>query len=204
VNARLTDTTFEFLSKKLLNMDELIRIVVESQTDRNNHTAYIILADCCGNRVPSKWYKGIGYHFTNMKEGSVTYDSNFLKNMGNVNSALKATAELTVDDQNKPKPVDPTKPTINEIPFIPEMIRFNTFLQNGNVIYYSSLLGKETRLVDDPVPGKEDYQVGPICRRTILYFNKLHLKALLAYWNFLTGAYDQAVTSPAIVNRGRN
>jgi len=204
IAAGLKDTTFEFLSKKLLNVDDIIQMIIAAQSDQLHPVKFILLADCCSNRVPSKLYKGITYNFLNHSEGSVTYDSVFIKNTAKTNSDLAASAALTFDELNKPAKNDPEKPTINEFGFIPEMIRFRTFMKNGNMVYYSSKMGEVTSLVDDPDPAQIDYEIGPICRRTLLYFGKKGKKSIDGFLTFLTSENDYPVTSPALIDRTRN
>jgi len=204
IDAGLKDTTFEFLSKKLLNVDDIIEMIIAAQSDQSHPVKFILLADCCSNRVLSKLYKGITYNFLNHSEGSVAYDSIFIKNTAKINSDLAASAALTFDELNKPAKSDPVKPTVNEFGFIPEMIRFRTFMQNGNAVYYSSKMGEVTSLVDDPDPAQIDYEIGPICRRTLLYFGKKGKKSIDGFLTFLSSENDYPVTSPVLIDRTRN
>jgi len=200
------DTTFEFLTQKLLNTDEIIKLIIAAQEKYPARSRFIILSDCCSNRVSSKWYSGITYHFQNHQEGTVTYDSAFIKNKDNLNSALKASAELSFSDLDKPaaQPKPGNKATINEFSFIPEMIRYQTFIKNGNLFYYSSKMGEETAMVDDPDPNQLDYLVGPLARRALLYFSQAGPRTLAGLLSFLTGPEDKEITSPVLVNQTRD
>src|SRR6202012_5363581 len=96
------------------------------------------------------------------------------------------------------------KPTINEFAFIHEMIRFNTFTANRNMLFYASKLGEEAAMVDDPDPRQLNYQIGPIARRILLYFSRHRPGSIQELISFMTGPDDAGTTAPVLVNRNRN
>jgi hypothetical protein len=200
------DTSFEYLSKKLLNIDRIIQLVNAEQAAFPGRTRFLILSDCCSDRVASKWYSGINFQFSGHQDAVISYGPGFLAKKDSLNSALSASANLTFDDLGKTMPslTLAQKPSINEFAFIPEMIRFNTFTANGNLLVYSSKLGEETAMVDSPDPLRSAYQIGPVARRVLLYAWKeevFDVKRLIA---FITGPGDKDLTQPAVVNRNRN
>jgi hypothetical protein len=210
IDVRTEDTTFEFLSQKLLNVDEINQIIIHAQNDGSG-SRYIILGDCCSDQAPSKWYKGITFNFLNAQEGTVTYDSAFLANRNALNSTLSASANATFDSFGNITvlPIDSTKPVVNEFNFISELIRSTTMNKNGNLAYYSSEMGTTTEMVASPYNNLDNAAVGPLCRRTLLFFKNGTLKLsdtgiLNDYLSKLTDKTFDKKTSPALLDRSRN
>jgi hypothetical protein len=199
------DTSFEYLTAKLLNVDEFSQLIIKAQKTKQNQSQFIILGDCCSDKISSKIYKGIGFRFSGDSSGYVSYDSSFLSNINNSNSTLRASALAYTDSAGNIKvpSIDSSKPIINEFSFMPELIRSNTMKKNGNLIIYSSLLGNSVSMVAPP--GNSSLQdVGPICRRTLLYFKNISNQTLKEYFIKLTDKDYDKITSPSLVDRGRN
>ena len=210
IDVKIEDTTFEFLSQKLMNVDEINTMIIHAQGD-SSRSRYIILADCCSNQEPSKWYNGITYHFLNKQEGTVTYDSAFLSGLNDRNSSFRASALATFDSAGNitVPPIDSSKPTINEFGFIQELIRAQTMEKSGNLAYYSSAMGTTIDMIASPYANPKKYEVGPICRRTLMFFKNgaVKLTDTRMFNDFLLKLTDPAFdtkTSPALLNRSRN
>ncbi len=199
------DTTFEYLSSKFLNVDEFSKIIINAQDTEKNQSQFIILGDCCSDKIASKIYKGVGFAFSGDSSGYVSYDSSFLSNINNTNSSLRASIFAYTDSAGNIKvpPIDSSKPSINEFSFIPELIRSNTMRKNGNLIIYSSSLGNSVTMVAPPENASLQ-DVGPICRRTLKYFKVITNQTLNEYLLKLTDQSFDQITSPSLVNRGRS
>ncbi len=208
IDCKVQDTTFEYLSNQLLNVDEIKKIIIEAQEKDNGTSSYVILGDCCSSQASSKWYEGIKFSFMGDSMGVISYDSSFLSKK--INSGLLRSAELTVDDLKndtpKHQPDTLVASGINEFDFIPELIRSITFTKNGNLIYYSSPMGVVTEMVDYPLnkDNPDNYDVGPICRRTTLFFSKKENTDLINYFMKLKDPDFDRKTKPALLNASRN
>lgn len=199
------DTTFEYLSSKLLNVDEFSKLIINAQQAEKKQSRFIILGDCCSDKITSKIYKGIGFAFSGDSSGYVSYDSSFLSNINNINSSLRASMFAYSDSTGhiQVPPIDSSKPTINEFSFIPELIRSSTMKKNGNLIIYSSSLGNSVTMVAPP-ESTSLQDVGPICRRTLKYFKTISNQTLNEYLLKLTDKNFDDLTSPSLIDRGRN
>jgi Caspase domain len=208
VDSVSNNMTFDELSEKFLNVDSISHLIIDAQKDPVK-SRYVIMGDCCSTRVLSKLYDGITYIF-DIDEGSITYSSEALNN-DSINSSLRQSAELQFDSAGGifGSSPDTAKTSINELGFIPELIRSVSMKKRGNLIYYSSAMGETTEMVKsvETNPGKLD--VGPICRRTQLFFKARSKKAisttgeLMDYLNKLTEKDFDKRTLPSLLNRPR-
>lgn len=205
------DTTVTALSEQLLNIDEIKKIIVKAQmgAQGSKQSRYFILGDCCSNQVSSKWYEGISYRFHPNGLTSVEYDSAFLHRKNKPNSLLEFNAGLAIDSTGNliVPPIDTSKgPMINEIPDVGELIRSMTFSQNGNMVYYSSKMGEPAELTACPkwVRNPNYYEIGPMCRRTLLFFNKKKVLSLPIFFEKLTDKKFDPKTQPVELNPSRN
>jgi len=201
------DTTFEYLSNSLINIDEITKIIIEAQMDSLSHSKYIILADCCSNRNLSKLYEGITFKFNSDGTGNVEYDSTRIRNIkpGSIlwNSAfaqIDTLGNIVLPQLDSTVSTDQVNDEFN---FFPELIRSYTFEGYGNLIYYSSELGKTTEMVSHPNLKKYPKQIGPICRRTIIYFNNKKSNNLNDYFEKLSQPGFDKLTDPVLLNRER-
>jgi hypothetical protein len=211
LNVSLEDTSFGYLAQTLISIDEIKKIIVEAQLEKvtDTSTRFIILADCCSNEAASKWYNGISFHFDGNTETTITYNDSFVKNIENVNSDLRATADLSFDTTGHIviPPMDTFKgPAINESGFVGELIRSGVFEAYNNKIYYSSAMGEETEMVESPLTkgNPSNYKVGPICRRTLMYFLMAKKNSFSGYLESLTDRGFDTISLPVISNPSRN
>lgn len=200
----LKDTTFEYLSSNLLNLDEIFKIILSAQGYNPRESRYIIMSDCCSDVLSSKLYKGITYTHKSLNYIVVEYDSSFINNTS-TNSILRSSLNLRNDtlypDSSKPEQAGTS--VISEFS-VSEMIRNYTMQKNGNILCFSSLVGQSTYMYSSPIKSQY-FDVAPICRRSLLYFaTQQATLSLDDYLSKLTSIEFDAKTKPIIIGRSRN
>jgi hypothetical protein len=205
ITAPVTDTTFTYLQEVLINIDEIVSQVIAAQAKSINESTFYILSDCCSDEISSKFYKGISYNQLESGYITITYDSTFLKSLPG-NSSLEKSMSITFNqiDPDTSRHDTSKNVNINEAGFISEVIRTMTFQSSGNAIFYSSQLGETTLMVPAPTSASSSPDIGPLCRRSLLYFQATKEFNLQSYFNTLVEKDFDRLTSPIVFNRSRN
>lgn len=210
LTANIDDTSFDFLNENLFSVDSLIKHIVTGQLTCKNNTKFYIIADCCSDKAPSKWYRGITYKLWNYKsnlpgntiEIGINYNLDSLNKQGGLTNSLQASAALQLDSIPgfKKDSMKLDGPGLGEIPDIGAIIRQRTFNQFDNRLYYSSAAGEETTTVFPPGK-KEGYKVGPLCRRTLLIIKNAPANLTFnMYFHALQDPEVDKLTQPAQLN----